>query len=429
MLRVQVLGDILAGGLTAQQLEARVVQLLGEKVMANAQVDVVVEQASGLRYTIYGFVAQSGMFNLQNADLRLIDALSLTGRVPKSIEHIYVIRQVALTEEIKTIFERSHRAAPASTKPDQAPVDIEELIKQLGPASDAPRPGMFQQEPPADIIDIDALEASQDQPAADEHPEVHEPTTQDQVPSALPPVDVDELESVRTPAQQPVDVDQFKKTDSIMPEQGADDSFIFVPERGEWVRVRRQPGAPGSDVRAPSESGMSPEEIEAMTMVVERIIEVDYQRLLQGDSSQNLVIRPGDRIYVAGPPQGYVYVDGEIIRAGVYQLPNQGMLTLSRFVAAAGGLTPIAIPNRCDLTRKIGRLREATIRVDLAAIRQRTEPDIALKPDDHLIIGTSFIATPLAVFRNGLRMTYGFGLVVDRNFGNDVFGPPPGTFD
>ena len=44
---------------------------------------------------------------------------------------------------------------------------------------------------------------------------------------------------------------------------------------------------------------------------------------------------------------------------------------------------------------------------------------------DHIIIGTTFWAYPLAVFRNGLRMNYGFGFLLDRNFGNDVFGPPP----
>jgi polysaccharide export outer membrane protein len=29
------------------------------------------------------------------------------------------------------------------------------------------------------------------------------------------------------------------------------------------------------------------------------------------------------------------------------------------------------------------------------------------------------------VFRNGFRVTYGFGFLLDRNFGNDVFGAPP----
>jgi hypothetical protein len=63
--------------------------------------------------------------------------------------------------------------------------------------------------------------------------------------------------------------------------------------------------------------------------------------------------------------------------------------------------------------------------VNLAAIRNRAEPDIFMRRDDHVHIGTNFFAAPLAVIRNGFRFTYGFGFLLDRNFGNDVFGPPP----
>jgi protein involved in polysaccharide export with SLBB domain len=98
-------------------------------------------------------------------------------------------------------------------------------------------------------------------------------------------------------------------------------------------------------------------------------------------------------------------------------------------VSAAGGLSPTAIPNRVDLVRMLGNDREATMRIDLAAIRNRSEPDVYMQANDHVIIGTNFFATPLAVIRNGFRMTYGFGFLLDRNFGNDVFGPPPGTFN
>ena len=79
-------------------------------------------------------------------------------------------------------------------------------------------------------------------------------------------------------------------------------------------------------------------------------------------------------------------------------------------------------------TRVVADGREATVRLDLKAIRNRTEPDLYLKPDDHIIIGTNFWAFPLAVLRNGLRATYGYGFILDRNFGNDVFGAPPGSF-
>jgi protein involved in polysaccharide export with SLBB domain len=161
-------------------------------------------------------------------------------------------------------------------------------------------------------------------------------------------------------------------------------------------------------------------------MYATRIIEVDYQRLVNGDPNLDVVVRPGDRIYVEPPDTGFLYIDGEINRVGVYELQNtNGRLTLSRFVSAAGGLAPTAIPTRVDLVRMLGNDREATIRIDLAAIRNRSEPDIYMQANDHVIIGTNLIATPLAVIRNGFRMTYGFGFLLDRNFGNDVFGPPP----
>ena len=147
--------------------------------------------------------------------------------------------------------------------------------------------------------------------------------------------------------------------------------------------------------------------------------------MARGDSNLNIVIRPGDRIFVDTPDVGVVYVDGDVTRPGVYQLPVAGKLTLSRLIAAAGGLNPLAIPERVDLIRKIAPDRESALRINLAAIRNRAEPDIYMRQDDHVIIGTNFWAAPLAVVRNGFRMTYGFGFLLDRNFGNDVFGPPP----
>jgi hypothetical protein len=157
---------------------------------------------------------------------------------------------------------------------------------------------------------------------------------------------------------------------------------------------------------------------------VTRLLKISYQDLVAGQSRLNVFVRPDDFINVVPPPTGVVYIDGEISRPGPYDLPATGQLTLSRLVAAAGGLGPLAIPERVDLVRRVGD-REATIRVNLGAIRERSEPDIALKSDDHVIIGTNFFAQPLAVIRNGFRMTYGFGFLIDRNWGTDIFGPPP----
>lgn len=392
--RVSEIGDVRAAGLTPEQFEAEIVRQLMAKITINKpQVDVVVEEAGGLRYTVFGYVENPGLFTLSNPDLRLIDALAIAGGVPVTTERVYIIRTVPLTEEQKPSFSPSRNTVPSGTdgSPDaKPPVDVNELINQLpnqpaNPPTTSPNisPGMLQ-----------------DPPASDTAP-------------STPPIDIDALEPAKVqPQQPPVDVDE---TSPVRPQDDASgDTFIYDQTRGEWVRVRGE----GDNRAGPS----SPNQADARSVVRERIIAVDYQRLSKGDSSLNIVIRPDDRIFIDGPDQGFVYIDGEVSRVGVYRLPDIGRLTLSRAITSAGGLGPIAVPERVDLTRRVGPNREATIRLNLSAIRARTEPDVIVRPDDHIIIGTTFWATPLAVVRNGFRVTYGFGFLFDKNFAENVFG-------
>ena len=411
--RVPEVGDVRAAGLTAQQFQDEVKRILAERVMENPQVDAVVEQSGGLRYTVYGFVQTPGVFTLDNPNLRLVDALAIAGGAPISTDRIYVIRQVVLSDEMRPSFEQSSGPGAAPATRPQPQVDVESLIEQLDEPnrnnrSNDVRPGMLQdgQTPPVDesspttqpsepLIDIDELEPSTTAPLV---------------------IDPGQLEPVRPTQQPPVDVDEVRPAQP-QGERTAD-SFIYVEERGEWVRV---PSTRPAGDQSPAAT-RAPEE---PNLVLDRIIEVDYQQLARGDSSLNIVVRPNDRIYIESPVQGLVYIGGEIVRPGVYNLPNLGRLTLSRLIDTAGGFAPIAIPEKVDLIRVVGKNREAKIRMNVAAIRQGTEPDIYMKPDDHIIVGTNFWATPLAIIRSGFRATYGFGFLLDRNFGNDVFGAPP----
>lgn len=389
--RVPEIGDVPAAGMTPQEFEEEVIRRLEADVMEDPLVDIVVEEGGGLHYTIYGYVASPGLFTLRSPDLRLIEAIAIAGGISPVTQTVYVIREVPLSEDIKPSFDRLRPGQnggddrPGDT-PD--PVDIEELIEQLEDSPGAVSPSSFS----SSSRSVDPMRGM-DPP----------------MPVALSYQDDDSGGSMN----EQVDVDQLTpggETAAGSPGH----TFIYVEERGEWVRTRIPPG---TVVETGVADDAEPE------LIVERIIEIPYQRLSHGDSSYNIIIRPGDRIYIDGPSTGVVYIDGEIARAGVYNLPSTGKLTLSRLVAAAGGLGPLAIPSRVDLTRVVGDAREATIRLDLGGIRQRNEPDVYLQPDDHIIIGTDFWATPLAVFRNGLRMTYGFGFVLDRNFSTDVFGP------
>ena len=159
---------------------------------------------------------------------------------------------------------------------------------------------------------------------------------------------------------------------------------------------------------------------------IDRVLRVPLQQLRRGDSSLDIVIRPGDSILVERVGDGNIYIDGEIARPGPYGIPvNEPYFTLSRAITSAGGLGPLAEPDKVDLRRIVGQDREAIIRLDLAGIRNGTEPDVVLRPSDQIIVGTGFWNRPMFVLREGLRTGYGFSLRLDRNFGNDVFGAPP----
>ena len=159
--------------------------------------------------------------------------------------------------------------------------------------------------------------------------------------------------------------------------------------------------------------------------LTQRIIRIPLAKLWGGDHRYNIVIRDGDTIRVPAPIQGEYYIMGNIVRPGPYSLTGREV-TVRQAVASAGGLSPLADPSRCELVRRIERDKEQSITLDVDRIFAGKDPDIMLKPDDVINIGTNPILPFLAVVRNAFRATYGFGFVYDRNFADiDSYGGQP----
>lgn len=381
-IHVPVVGLVRAAGLTMPEVQEALIHALTGPVMKHPTVSVNLMEGGALTYIIYGHVQAPGRFTLQDPGLRLLDALTMAGGVPLPTRRIYVVRQEALAPELEHSWSDPSRTEHGGASDASPPVDLESLINRLqnenaasGAAPVLPSPGAWAR-------------------------------------SGDPPIDVEDLSSAGV---------KLPKVVGSSSQSSGGDSYVYLADSDKWVKARQAGSGhrDGGGTRADETSHTG------MDLVLERVIEVPYQRLSHGDTSLNLVIRPGDQIYVDGPPVGYVYVSGEVNAPNAYPLPAADPITLSRLIAMAGGLGALAIPDRIDLVRQIDEGREATIRLDLAAIRRRTEPDVIIKPNDHILVGTNWFAYPLAVIRNGFRMNYGFGFLLDRNFGNDVFGPPP----
>ena len=365
-IRLPVVGKVKASGLSPSQLEERIIDILDQKgIMTDATVSVVVQQSRQNLYSIIGAPevgnTRFGTYLIPQPDFRLLEAIALAGGVTGRTKTILIFRSTALTPEV------AGEVGPDTPGPS-------------GGSAPAPRDG-------GELIDDLLGGGDGDGPTPDD---TAEPASPEERPAPPPGVESG-LDS--SPAN----------------------STKWVYLNGEYVRVQAGSGNLGT-------AEDDPEGGELAGLIAQRIIEVPYDRLIDGDMRYNVVIRPGDVIRIPDQTAGFVYMMGQTNRPGAYTVPGDRDLTLKQLIASSGGLSALANPERVDLVRRIAQNQEITVRLNLSAIFHGNEPDIFIKADDIVNIGSSGLAAPLAVIRNGFRFTYGFGFVLDRNFGNDVFG-------
>jgi protein involved in polysaccharide export with SLBB domain len=146
-----------------------------------------------------------------------------------------------------------------------------------------------------------------------------------------------------------------------------------------------------------------------------RIIAIDTAKLNAGDSRMNIAIQDNDVITIPLLEQGEFYIMGEVQRPGVYSLTGR-KVTVKMAIAAAGNLGPFAWPKNSMLIRRLNDQQEQMIPINVEEIFLGKKPDIYLKANDVIAVGTDWSTPFLAVIRNAFRMTYGFGFIYDRNF-------------
>ncbi len=469
MIDLGIIGEVRAQGLTPTGLRDAIEAAISRQGLIHEPVATVQAiQQRQLTFSIFGgAIGGAGTLVITKPDYRLLQALTDAGGILETVPYIYVIRQVPLSEAAEYGITPDGDVYRGPEPTDLEPAEeetLDDLLRDLestldgGQGQVAPfmAPGEVHRRPsrvvrskdtPAARPDTDTADAQpteEPQPPALEPKEqpidlpespkaesIDEPATADETETpveemqATPPpapVDLEGLDQPEDAGDEPmVDLPSFE--DEGMPTEPLEPApYIFV--NGEWVPAQR----PGEDGEVVVDAGpvttIDPVTGELMT---QRIIRVPVKPLLRGEAQYNVIIRPGDIIRVPTPPTGNLYMGGMVSRPGTYNLPVTGRMTIKQAIFAAGGLNALGIPERVDLIRRVDETREATVRLNLRAIFEGTEPDLFVKPNDMINVGTNFVAAPLAVMRNGFRMTYGFGFLLDRNFGNDVFGPPPSS--
>jgi polysaccharide export outer membrane protein len=151
-------------------------------------------------------------------------------------------------------------------------------------------------------------------------------------------------------------------------------------------------------LRLPKGDVMGAESVDTMSPVI-----IDLERLfVEGDQSQNVVLRDGDVLMVAekntggvsseatpalGPDQFYVV--GSVANPGVYTYKQND--TVLDAVLRAGGFTEFASRNSTKVVRESdGKTRTFQVRMKDVMDRGEMDKNIAILPGDMIIVPESF---------------------------------------
>jgi len=119
------------------------------------------------------------------------------------------------------------------------------------------------------------------------------------------------------------------------------------------------------------------------------VADLQLKALIEGKSpEQNILVRPHDVISV--PKADILYVIGEVKKSGGFVLSDRRRTTVIEALALAEGLLPLANRKKAEILRlEPGKDERSKIEVKLDKILSGKEKDIALQPEDILIISPS----------------------------------------
>lgn len=356
-------GQIKALGLTEAELEANVIAAYRDaSLIQNAQVSVTVAEARGRAFSILGAVNAPGQYAIIQSDFRVLDALVLArDTTAPTIDYLYIIRK---------------KSADAPVAPAVQPT----VPPASGPAPDALEPKVDATTPLGQLMARPLFLQTTGEAVA------NQPAT--------------------TPAAAG---------------DGSGGRYITIDGKPVLIQGGNIDAVPDVIPSTEPAAATKPFEFQEMPQDADsRVIRIPIPELRNGELKYNIVIKPQDMVLVPNPTVGEYYMGGHVARVGVYSLTGR-KITLKQAVVSAGMLDGVAIPQRTDIIRRVGKNREVFARVDLAKIWEGAQPDIYLKPDDVVQVGTNFLAPFIAAVRGGFRMTYGFGFLYDKNYADPDF--------
>ena len=382
-----VVGRVAAAGLTVPELEDALASALRERdVLLDPEVTVNAMFLQKATYSIFGIGVsastnsplRAGTFPIRRPDLRLLEAINQVGGLNEFVTEVYVFRSdLPLPSPTRSNApdEDQHHKPPPSGVDDEEEGDRGGALKSPDTGTGSRRVSAQQE-----LLDVVAPKPDRQVP----------PDKNDDIPESLEP-------------------------DPTQP-------YIYVNK--EFVPNPIYVGAGGGTATTPSEIPMFDTAAPAVNWsriagdTSYRVLLISAEALRSGDPEANIFIRAGDVIRISSGEVGVYYVMGQVGRVGTFRFEAE-QITLKAAIAAAGGLSNLAWPDRCTVYRRLGQ-REQMIQVNLDRVFAGLDPDFTIKRGDIINVGTH----PFAPFLERIRAltlpnpvsNVGYSFTYARNF-------------
>ena len=121
------------------------------------------------------------------------------------------------------------------------------------------------------------------------------------------------------------------------------------------------------------------------------LIPVSLRQLVyEADPSLNMVVAPGDIIYVPTVEKVRIFVAGAVRNPDVYEVPSDEPVTVLKAVTLAGGTTDRAAEKRIQIMRTDANGNRVALAVNLRKIKRGKAEDPILQKDDIVLVPEAF---------------------------------------
>lgn len=386
---VPLVGDVQASGVLPDDLRAEITQQLA-KYVKDPAVTVIITKYNSKKISVLGEVRTPGLLRL-STDITLLEAISRAGGITENadLQGAMLLRAGRI---LPVNFERLMRAGDFSQNVVLSPNDVVLIPnitdKKAFILGEVRKPLVVALKPGTTLVELISRAGGVTEEA-----------------------DLSAALLLRDAQRVPVDFDKLLKGDASQNVLLRPNDLVLIPSITEKKAfVLGEVNKPSvvllkfntTLIESISRAGGVTQDADLTGSLLIRdgqVARVNFQNLLKGDLTQNVVLRGNDVILIPNVRDKKVFVLGEVTRPLVVSL--RPGVTVVESISQAGGFTREAQPKSVVIVR--GGLADPklmTVNVNEITSKGQSAQNVLLEPGDIVYVPRSFVADVVQFFRD-----------------------------